>query len=261
MRELLTQRQVPELWRRVGRTPPEAGRETGPISGFNGAHVQAGGVCKCCLTGRSARSPKCCNALRAHASRSPVNSNVRPHEHSDNSFSLGSHRVFAFEHRLGRCSLVRIAPGWLSSHPEILDGNNLRRRRWRRLHSLRIPALGYRRGLGGSSESECSAFRLLHSSINLSSASGFHSHTLSCVPWRHPIRRCPVVWQRAGVWAGAHACGLTLYRDFRSSQRFCFFTHCQVELSFSSERDARPKAKPRQRTDCHSTDGLVAPSA
>ena len=152
-----------------------------------------------CLTGRPRRMPS-----------APLGSNVKPHEHSHNSFSLGSHRVFAFEHRLGRCSLVRIASGWLPSHPEILDGNNLRRRCWRRLHSLRVPVLGYRRGLGSSSESECSAVRLLHSSINLSSASGFSSHTLSCVRWRHPIRRGPVVWQRAGVWAVAHACGLTI---------------------------------------------------
>ena len=138
-------------------------------------------------------------------------SNVRPHEHSNNSFSMGSHRFCAFEHRLGRCSLVRIASGWISSYPEILDRNHFRWRRWRRLRGLRIPALGYRRGLRCSSESECSALRLLHTGINLSPPSGSSSdQNLRWFLWHHPICRCPVVWQTAGVWAVAHACGLTL---------------------------------------------------
>ena len=60
---------------------------------------------------------------------------------------------------------------------------------------------------------------------------------------------------RRRVWPARR--GLTLYRDFRSSQRFCF--HCQAELSLGSMRDGRTNAMPRQRTDCHSTEGLDAP--
>ena len=119
-------------------------------------------------------------SFQEQPSNPSIESNVRPHEHSNSSFSLGPHRVCALEHWLGRCSLVRIGSGWLSSHPEILDRNHLRRRRWRRLHGLRIPVLGYHLGLGCSSKSECSAFRLLHTGINLSPASGSSSWNLRC---------------------------------------------------------------------------------
>ena len=50
--------------------------------------------------------------------------------------------------------------------------------------------------------------------------------------------------------------GLTLYRDFRGSQLFDGLNWFLVHAA-EAQRD---RAKPRQRTDCHSTDGLVASS-